>query len=34
MGLDCYGFWLGDSLAGFMPLLIGGTFYLSGKWRK
>lgn len=30
---DCFGFWLGDALAGFMPLLIGGAFYLSGGWR-
>lgn len=27
------GFWMGDAIAGFMPLLIGGTFYLSGKWK-
>ena len=33
-GLECFGFWMGDSLAGFMPLIIGGTFYLSGKWRE
>ena len=32
--MDCYGFWMGDALAGFMPLLIGGVFYLSGKWRE
>ena len=32
--LDCFGFWMGDSLAGFMPFLIGGTFYLSGKWKE
>lgn len=31
--LDCFGFWMGDSLAGFMPLAIGGLFYLSGKWK-
>lgn len=30
---DCFGFWMGDALAGFMPLLIGGVFYLSGRWR-
>ena len=30
---DCFGFWMGDALAGFMPLLIGGAFYLSGRWR-
>ncbi|MGM9940512.1 MAG: MATE family efflux transporter [Bulleidia sp.] len=28
------GFWLGDALAGFMPLVIGGTYYLLGSWRK
>ena len=31
---DCFGFWMGDALAGFMPLLIGGVFYLSGSWRS
>ena len=30
---DCFGFWMGDALAGFMPLLIGGAFYLSGRWK-
>ena len=23
-----------DALAGFMPLVIGGIFYLSGKWKE
>lgn len=32
--LDCFGFWMGDSLAGFMPLVIGGAFYLSGRWKE
>ena len=32
--LDCRGFWLGDSLAGFMPMMIGGVFYLSGRWKE
>ena len=32
--LDCFGFWMGDSLAGFMPLVIGGVFYLSGRWKE
>lgn len=31
---DCFGFWMGDALAGFMPLLIGCVFYLSGRWRS
>ena len=31
---DCFGFCMGDALAGFMPLLIGGVFYLSGRWKR
>ena len=31
--LDCFGFWMGDALAGFMPFLISGVFYLSGRWK-
>ena len=27
------GFWMGDAIAGFVPLMIGGIFYLSGKWK-
>lgn len=30
--MDCFGFWMGDALAGFMPLVIGGVFFLSGRW--
>lgn len=32
--LDCFGFWMGDALAGFMPFMIGGAFYLSGRWKE
>ena len=32
--MNCLGFWLGDALAGFMPFVIGGVFYLSGRWKK
>ena len=32
--MGCYGFWMGDALAGFMPLIIGTIFYLSGSWKK
>lgn len=32
--LDCFGFWMGDSFAGFIPLAIGGVFYLSGRWKE
>ena len=28
------GFWLGDALAGFTPLVIGIVFFISGKWKK
>lgn len=33
IGMGPQGFWLGDALAGFMPFAIGGTYYLSGKWK-
>lgn len=33
-GLGPQGFWLGDALAGFMPFIIGGVYYLSGHWKK
>ncbi len=29
-----FGFWLGDALAGFTPLVIGIVFYFFGDWRK
>ncbi len=28
------GFWLGDAIAGFMPFVIGGCFFLSNRWKK
>lgn len=36
LGLDMgyYGFWLGDALAGFTPFIIGGIFFLTGKWKN
>ena len=34
MHMGCKGFWYGDALAGFMPLVIGGSFFLSGKWKN
>ncbi len=33
-GMDCLGFWYGDSIAGFVPIIIGMSFYLSGKWKQ
>ena len=34
MGMEAYGFWLGDALAGFTPFFIGIVFYYSGKWKQ
>ncbi len=30
--LGCFGVWLGDALAGFVPGVIGYPYFLSGKW--
>lgn len=29
-----FGFWMGDAIAGYVPLLISGTYYASGRWKK
>ena len=34
VGMGCQGFWYGDALAGFMPLVIGLVYFFSGKWRN
>ena len=34
MKMGSLGCWYGDAIAGFMPLIIGLVFYLSGKWKK
>lgn len=34
LGMGIRGFWLGSALAGYVPGLIGGAFYVSGRWRK
>ena len=34
LGMEHYGFWLGDALAGFTPFLVGAGFYLTGWWKK
>ena len=34
LNMGCRGFWLGDALAGFMPLCIGSYFYFSGRWKR
>ena len=33
LGMEHYGFWLGDALAGFTPLPIGIVFYYFGSWK-
>ena len=33
IGLGVYGFWYGHALAGFTPFVIGGCYFLSGRWR-
>lgn len=33
LGMGCQGFWYGDALAGFMPMVIGMCYYVSGKWK-
>ncbi len=33
MNMGCLGFWYGDALAGFVPIIIGMSFYFSGKWK-
>lgn len=34
VGMGCRGFWYGDALAGYMPMVIGLIFYFSGRWKK
>ncbi len=31
--MNYLGFWLGDALAGFTPLVIGIILYISGRWK-
>ena len=33
LGMDCPGFWYGDALAGFVPICIGMSYYLTGRWK-
>ncbi len=33
MNMGYLGFWFGDAFAGFTPFVVGGIFYLSGKWK-
>ena len=33
LGMGIRGFWYGNAFAGFVPFLIGGVYYLTGKWK-
>lgn len=33
LGMGYSGFWMGNSIAGVTPFLIGGVYFLSGKWK-
>ena len=32
-GMGLYGYWLGSSLAGFIPAIISGAYFISGRWK-
>ena len=34
MNMSCRGFWIGDGLAGYMPLVIGAVFFFTGRWKR
>ena len=34
MGMGIMGFWLGNALSGLVPFLIGGTYLISGAWKR
>lgn len=33
LGMGIKGFWYGNALAGYVPFIIGGIYYVSGKWK-
>jgi len=33
LGMGIRGFWYGSVLAGYVPFLIGGAYFVSGKWK-
>ena len=32
-GFGIFGFWYGHAIAGFTPFVIGGIYFLTGRWR-
>lgn len=33
LGWGPFGFWMGDAIAGYVPLVISGIYYVSGRWK-
>lgn len=33
-GWGIQGFWYGNALAGYVPFVLGGGYYLTGRWKK
>jgi len=33
LGMGILGFWMGSALAGWVPVIIGLVYYLSGRWK-
>lgn len=33
LDMGIMGFWLGNAIAGYMPFVIGGVYFLTGKWK-
>lgn len=33
LGMGLLGFWIGSALAGYVPVVIGLVYYLSGRWK-
>ena len=34
LGMEYFGFWLGNAIAGSVPFFLGIVYYLSGRWKK
>ncbi len=34
MDMGIMGFWLGNAFAGYVPFLIGGVYFLTGRWTR
>lgn len=32
--MGVYGFWYGSSISGFVPFVIGGVYFISGRWKR